>query len=90
MKMIFHSHANKIHFHKKGFALSLVLKSESFVTRKWPINRTIVLLEVFRWSPLTGNKVSFGMSCMKTSTKAVEFPVTNHKQHLIIKKTKCL
>ena len=26
MKMIFHSHANKTHFHKKGFALSLVLK----------------------------------------------------------------
>ena len=26
MKIIFYSHANKTHFHKKGFALSLVLK----------------------------------------------------------------
>ena len=26
MKMIFHSYANKTHLHKKGFALSLVLK----------------------------------------------------------------
>ena len=26
MKIILYSHANKTHFHKKGFALSLVLK----------------------------------------------------------------
>ena len=26
MKMILYSHANKTHFHSKGFALSLVLK----------------------------------------------------------------
>ena len=26
VKMIFYSHANKTHFHKKGFALSLVMK----------------------------------------------------------------
>ena len=26
MKIIFYSHANKTHFHKEGFALSLVLK----------------------------------------------------------------
>ena len=30
-EMIFYYHANKTHFHKKGFALGLVL------TRKWPI-----------------------------------------------------
>ena len=30
MKMIIYSHANKTHFHNKGFTLSLVLKSESF------------------------------------------------------------
>ena len=34
MKMIFYSHANKTHFQKKGFALSLVLKVR---TRKWAI-----------------------------------------------------
>ena len=30
MKMIIYPHANKTHFHNKGFTLSLVLKNESF------------------------------------------------------------
>ena len=30
MKMIIYSHANKTHFHNKGFTLSFVLKNESF------------------------------------------------------------
>ena len=34
MEMIFYSHTNKTHFHKKGFALSLVLKVRIFGTRK--------------------------------------------------------
>ena len=38
MKMIVHSHANKTHFHKKGFALGLNLKVRVFGTRKWPIS----------------------------------------------------
>ena len=37
MEMIFHSHANKTHFHKKGCALGLILKERVFGTRKWPI-----------------------------------------------------
>ena len=37
MKMIFHSHANKTHFHKKGCALGLILKVRVFGTRKWPV-----------------------------------------------------
>ena len=37
MEMIFHSHANKTHFHKKGCALGLILKVRVFGTRKWPI-----------------------------------------------------
>ena len=37
MEMIFHSHANKTHFHKKGCALGLILKVRVFETRKWPI-----------------------------------------------------
>ena len=32
-----YSHANKAHFHMKGFALSLVLKVRVFGIRKWPI-----------------------------------------------------
>ena len=34
---MFHSHANKTHFHKKGCALGLTLKVRVFRTRKWPI-----------------------------------------------------
>ena len=34
------------HFHINGFALSLVLKVRFFGTRKWPINRTVVCLEL--------------------------------------------
>ena len=38
MEIIFHSHANKTHFHKKGCAPSLILKVRVFGTRKWPID----------------------------------------------------
>ena len=37
MEMIFHSRANKTHFHKKACALGLILKLRVFETRKWPI-----------------------------------------------------
>ena len=37
MEILFHSHANKTHFHKKGCAPSLILKVRVFGTRKWPI-----------------------------------------------------
>ena len=37
MEIIFHSHANKTHFHKKGCAPSFVLKVRVCGTRKWPI-----------------------------------------------------
>ena len=37
MEIIFQSHANKTHFHKKGCASSLILKVRVFGTRKWPI-----------------------------------------------------
>ena len=39
MEMIFHSYANKNHFHKKGCALDLILKARVFGTRKWPIDK---------------------------------------------------
>ena len=39
MKMIFNYHANKTHFHNKGFALSLVFKVRFLGTQKWPISR---------------------------------------------------
>ena len=37
MEMIFHSHENKTHFHKKGCAFGIILKVRVFGTRKWPI-----------------------------------------------------
>ena len=37
MEIIFHSHANKTHFHRKGCAFSLIMKMRVFGTRKWPI-----------------------------------------------------
>ena len=40
LEIIFHSHANKTHFHKKGCAPSLILKVRVFRTRKWPIKST--------------------------------------------------
>ena len=36
-KSVFHSHANKSHFHKKGCAPSFIFKVRVFGTRKWPI-----------------------------------------------------
>ena len=36
-EIIFHSHANKTHFHKKDCAPSLIFKVRVFGTRKWPI-----------------------------------------------------
>ena len=36
-KMILYSHATATHFHKKGFALSLVLKTRVFGSRKRPV-----------------------------------------------------
>ena len=37
MKIIFYSHSNITHLHKKDFALSLVLKVRVLGTREWPI-----------------------------------------------------
>ena len=43
MEIIFHSHTNKTHFHKKGCAPSLILKVRVFGTLKWPIADTVVV-----------------------------------------------
>ena len=54
MEMIFHSHANKTHFHKKGCAPSLVLKVRVFGTRKWHISLSQTFfkgwnMDIFQW-----------------------------------------
>ena len=38
MEIIFHSHAIKTHFHKKGCAPSLILKVSVFGTQMWSIS----------------------------------------------------
>ena len=42
MEIIFHSHANKTHFHRKGCATSLILKVWVFGTRKGPIVSVLI------------------------------------------------
>ena len=37
----FYSHANRTHFHEKGFLLALVLKVRGFGTRKGPVSVSI-------------------------------------------------
>ena len=41
MKMSFHSHVDKTHFHIKSFARSLALKKRHKTIRKWPIFETV-------------------------------------------------
>ena len=46
MEVIFHSHANKTHFHKNGCAPSLILKVTVFGTRKWPFHSLLFKYEI--------------------------------------------
>ena len=43
MEMTFHSHANKTHFHKKSWALGLLLKVRVLGTQKWPIEKVFII-----------------------------------------------
>ena len=63
MEIIFHSHANKTHFHKKGCALGLILKVRVFGTQKWPIVLNLFLGVVIKlksnsWDGRTFNPLS--------------------------------
>ena len=44
--LIFYPCGNKTHAHKKGFALSLVLRVRDFVTQKWPSIGTVKILNI--------------------------------------------
>ena len=55
--MIFHSHANKTHFHKKGCSLSLILKVRVYGTRKWAT--VSIISELF----LGGESTSLRRNC---------------------------
>ena len=45
MEIIFHSHANKTHFHKKGCARGLTSKMKVLGTQKWPIEQTEKMMQ---------------------------------------------
>ena len=45
MEIIFHSHANKTHFHKKGCTRGLTLKMKVLGTQKWPIEQTEKMMQ---------------------------------------------
>ena len=47
MEILFHSHGNKTHFHKKGSAPSVILKVRVFGTRKWPIVLDLLIIIYF-------------------------------------------
>ena len=50
MEIIFHSHANKTHFRKKGCAVGLILKVRDFGTRKWDISLRSQRLHLHNYS----------------------------------------
>ena len=45
--MIFHSHPNKSHFHKKRCTLGLTLKVSVLGTRKWPVISILLIFFFF-------------------------------------------
>ena len=45
MEIIFHFHANKTHFQKKGCARDLTLKMKVLGTQKWPIEQTEKMMQ---------------------------------------------
>ena len=63
MEIIFHSHANKTHFHKRGCAPSLILKVRVFGTRKWPI-----CLQAYELSPVPSPEVSVSHNFVPTGS----------------------
>ena len=62
LEMIFHSHANKTHFHKKSCALSLILKMRVFGTRKWPIV-SIIFGVISLCSEIVGGGMTVNREC---------------------------
>ena len=65
MKIVFYSHTSKTHFHKKGFALRLVLRVKVFGTGKWliPVACTALVKEGWALSgTLSDSSISFLIS----------------------------
>jgi len=72
IEIIFHSHANITHFHKKGCALGLILKVRVFGTRKWPIRQFEVAWETgSRWLSKCIVEQQHLRPCWNASSKTV-------------------
>ena len=69
MEIIFHSQANKTHFHKKRCAPSLILKVRVFGTRNWPIRNEIsnflphLSQKLLKWLHFPGEKLFHMYKC---------------------------
>ena len=74
MKIIFHSRANKTHFHKKVRTPSLILKVRVFGTRKWSIQFSERKRKVkTQVNPLMLAKFSAATSSLGTMAEVFEF-----------------
>ena len=71
MEIIFDSHANKTHFHKKGCAPSLILKVRLYGTRNLPI----VKLGSFGYINSQGNRVEKNNQAQKMQIRRLLFAV---------------
>ena len=75
MEIIFHSHANETHFHKKGCAPSLILKVRVFGTRKWPIPGAKRLLQdLMEPKPIVELQTSVSVNLLMNSHDIQIFP----------------
>ena len=89
--IIFHSHANKTYFHKKGCAPSLILKVRVFGTRKWPVSMSSLLwlvttqptfLKYFWCSRFSKQAeiLKLSSSSPPTRTRVAKYPITTSKK----------
>ena len=80
--MLFYSHSDKTHFHKKGVALSLVLKARYFGTQKWHIIVGLdIMFRVFR-SKHNRGKGDVQSYCHFQSTKQRLRKILSHSTEL--------
>ena len=78
MKTIFHSHANKTYFHKKGCALSLIFKVRVLGTRKWPIDLKRILIH-------KESKCKESCSQITLGGEICSFDVNTHQGYCVIR-----
>ena len=79
MKTIFYSHADKSHFHKRRFSLSLVLKMREFGTRKWPNNKIKLRGLAALFCPFFIYQYHFSSTVVRRAITWNKCPVINEK-----------